>query len=222
MIQINNIRKKYGSSIILHGMTLRLEKGKAYGIVGENGAGKSTLFRCLAGLEHYQGNVIMEEHCRIGYLPDTPYFYPLVTGKEFLEFCLKAAHLPCTGEEINQYNKLFNLPLNSYPSKYSLGMRKRLMLMALMMQKCDFYIMDEPFNGLDVAGVIILKDWIVKRKREGSTFLISSHIISALTDICETLAYIHQGKMMKTYEGKEAVPKVIEDDLKKYILKEDI
>ena len=96
------------------------------------------------------------------------------------------------------------------------------MLMALMMQKCDFYIMDEPFNGLDVAGVIILKDWIVKRKREGSTFLISSHIISALTDICETLAYIHQGKMMKTYEGKEAVPKVIEGDLKKYILKEDI
>lgn len=166
MIQINNIRKKYGSSVILHGMTLRLEKSKAYGIVGENGAGKSTLFRCLAGLEHYQGNVIMEEHCRIGYLPDTPYFYPLVTGKEFLEFCLKAAHLPCTGEEINQYNKLFHLPLNSYPSKYSLGMRKRLMLMALMMQKCDFYIMDEPFNGLDVAGVIILKDWIVKRKRE--------------------------------------------------------
>ena len=222
MIQINNIRKKYGSSVILHGMTLRLEKGKAYGIVGENGAGKSTLFRCLAGLEHYQGNVIMEKHCRIGYLPDTPYFYPLVTGKEFLEFCLKAAHLPCTGEEINQYNKLFHLPLDSYPSKYSLGMRKRLMLMALMMQKCDFYIMDEPFNGLDVAGVIILKDWIVKRKREGSTFLISSHIISALTDICETLAYIHQGKMMKTYEGKEAVPKVIEDDLKKYILKENI
>ena len=72
MIQINNIRKKYGSSVILHGMTLRLEKSKAYGIVGENGAGKSTLFRCLAGLEHYQGNVIMEEHCRIGYLPDTP------------------------------------------------------------------------------------------------------------------------------------------------------
>ena len=69
MIQINNIRKKYGSSVILHGMTLRLEKSKAYGIVGENGAGKSTLFRCLAGLEHYQGNIIMEEHCRIGYLP---------------------------------------------------------------------------------------------------------------------------------------------------------
>jgi ABC-2 type transport system ATP-binding protein len=156
---------------------------------------------------------VTDHPIRIGHLPDTPYFYPLVTGKEFLDFCIKAGNVECSDKDIYQLNELFNLPLNKFPSKYSLGMRKRLMVMALMLCPNDLYIMDELFNGLDIAGVIILKKWINKRKQEGSSFLLSSHMISALTDTCDIVSYIYQGRIIKTYLQGRITAEGIEQEL---------
>ena len=217
MISIHQLVKKYGSNTILNNITLQLNKGGVYGVMGENRAGKSTLFRCVSGLERYEGSIVFEKELRIGYLPDIPYFYPMVTGREFIEFCLSASKVKYFPEKIDVLNKQFKLPLDKFPSKYSLGMRKRLMLLVLMLQDCDFYVMDEPFNGLDLVGTLILKKWIEEEKRKERVILLSSHIISSLTDICDELVYIHAGEVVKTfYQGRTSL-----GEIEKY-LKEQI
>lgn len=210
MVSISQLTKRYGSHTVLDGITLHLEQGHIYGIMGENGAGKSTLFRCIAALERYEGTITLAPNTRIGYLSDVPYFYPMVTGREFIRFCLDASHISCSDTDIEAKNELFHLPLDKFPSKYSLGMRKRLMLLVLMLQECDFYILDEPFNGLDLMGTLILKRWINECRQQGRTIPLSSHIVSSLTDLCDELYHIHHGQIAHTFQHGEATPTDIE------------
>lgn len=210
MVSISQLTKRYGSHVVLNGISLQLEQRRVYGIMGENGAGKSTLFRCIAGLERHEGTVALAPGTRIGYLPDVPYFYPMVTGREFIRFCLDASCISCTDADIEAKNELFLLPLDKFPSKYSLGMRKRLMLLVLMLQECDFYILDEPFSGLDLMGTLLLKRWIGECRQQGRTVLLSSHIVSSLTDLCDELSHIHHGQIVRTFHHGEATPTEIE------------
>ena len=87
--------------------------------------------------------------------------------------------------------------------------------MALILQKSDFYILDEPFNGLDLAGSIILKKWIGILKSEGKTIFFSSHIISVMTDVCDKIYFLHEGKIKHIYDNQSASE--IENDIIKYI-----
>lgn len=215
MVSISHLAKRYGSQAVLDGISLYLKRGRVYGIMGENGAGKSTLFRCIAGLERYGGTITVAPGIRIGYMPDIPYFYPMVTGREFIRFCLDAANVKYSDENIEVKNELFHLPLDKFPSKYSLGMRKRLMLLVLMLQECDFYILDEPFNGLDLMGTLVLKRWIGECRSRGCTVLLSSHIVSSLTDLCDELSYIHHGQIIRTFHHGEATSAEIEVYLEK-------
>ena len=103
--------------------------------MGENGAGKSTLFRCIAGIELYDGTVIVSEDKQIGYMGDTPFYYSYVTGMEHIEFCLRAKGKDVGRDEIERLNDKFALPLGRYASRYSMGMKKRLMLLTIMLQE---------------------------------------------------------------------------------------
>jgi len=91
MIEVKNLTKKYGSQVCLDNVCLSMEEGKIYGMVGENGAGKSTLFRCITNFENYDGEVEIPNGLTIGYLSDTPFYYTYVTGREYIEFCMKAS-----------------------------------------------------------------------------------------------------------------------------------
>lgn len=216
MIKINHLSKKFSGKYVLEDINYTFNIGKVYGIMGENGAGKSTLFKCIMGLESYSGDVITLNPLTVGYLNDTPFFYSFVTGMEYIEFCLKARKLPVNRQTISELNKKFALPLERYASNYSLGMKKRLMIMTLMLQNNDFVIMDEPFNGLDLAGTILLKQWISKMRENGNCIVLSSHIISVLTDICDDISYIHNGKIVANYSGKSS--EEIEQDISKLYL----
>lgn len=218
-MQISNLTKRYGSRIVLSDISLHLAKGQIYGIMGENGAGKSTLFRCVSGLEKHEGTVSLDDGTRVGYLNDTPYFYPLVTAKEFVEFSLKARNEAINEAEINGLNRKFRLPLQQYPSRYSMGMKKRLMLFILMLQHNDIYILDEPFNGLDLEGCILLRKWLNDMRGRGKLIIVSSHIISALTDICNEIFYIHQGRIASSFKDKNAAE--IEAEIGKFIMNDN-
>lgn len=204
MIEIKHLSKKYLGKTALCDINCAFEKGHVYGFIGENGAGKSTLFRCIMKIEKYKGEVNIAPNTSIGYLDDTPYFYSFVTGKEYLEFCLKAKRIPINDSKIEELNTKFQLPLHRYASNYSLGMKKRLVLMALILEDNDLNVMDEPFNGLDLAGTIILKQWIQQVKHENKTIVLSSHIISSLTDICDEISYIHASRIVDHYQNKSA------------------
>ena len=218
-MQISNLTKRYGSRIVLSDISLHLAKGRIYGIMGENGAGKSTLFRCVSGLEKHEGTVSLDDGTRVGYLNDIPYFYPLVTAKEFVEFSLKARNEAINEAEINGLNRKFRLPLQQYPSRYSMGMKKRLMLFILMLQHNDIYILDEPFNGLDLEGCILLRKWLNDMRGQGKLIIVSSHIISALTDICNEIFYIHQGRIVGSFKDKTAAE--IETEIGKFIMNDN-
>ena len=197
MINIENLSKSYGNKKVLNNINLSLEKGKVYGIVGENGAGKTTLFRCIAGLEPYYGKIESELDKikdRTGLLATHPYFFSKITGWEYLQLLSVARKIK--QQDFNQKN-IFNLPLNQYASTYSTGMKKKLALMGVLIQKNDFYILDEPFNGVDIQSNIIITEIIKELKSLNKTVIISSHIFSTLNDTCDEIYLLKNGQFTK-------------------------
>lgn len=217
MVTITHVNKHFGDLQVLRNISLSFEYGKVYGLMGENGAGKSTLFRCIVGLEHYKGVIDLDNRERhLGYLPDIPYYYTYVTGYEYIEFCLSARGMKITRDAIDRANEHFRLPLRKFATRYSLGMKKRLALLALILQDHDILVLDEPFNGMDLAGCILLKQWIRNLRKQGKLIIVSSHIISSLTDICDEIYYMHEGEVVQHYKGQSADS--IEQDISKHYL----
>lgn len=203
MIRISNLSKSFGSRMVLENINLELEKGKVYGIVGENGAGKTTLFRCISGLENHQGTVECDYgNCKdfLGYLPTEPYFFSKITGREYLKLLCNARNVTCN--DLNEKN-IFDLPLDEYAVKYSTGMKKKLAVTALLVQKNEFFILDEPFNGVDIHSNIIISEIIQQLKKKGKTIVISSHIFSTLNETCDELLLLKNGVIIKRVVKEE-------------------
>ncbi|MDR2907099.1 MAG: ABC transporter ATP-binding protein, partial [Bacteroidales bacterium] len=187
MISIHDLHKNFGSKQALKNINIRFENGKVYGIVGENGAGKTTLFRCIAGLENYDGQINSEHNPlknHLGLLFTEPFFFTKITGKEYIRLLCNARQKEMPDIEARN---IFDLPLNQYASTYSTGMKKKLALMAILLQENQYLILDEPFNGVDIHSNIIIVDIIRKLKTLGKTVVISSHVFSTLSDTCDEL-----------------------------------
>lgn len=198
MISIEKLSKHYGKNQVLESINIRFEKGKVYGIVGENGSGKTTLFRCIAGLEKYDGQVksgfkVLKNH--LGLLMTEPFFFAKITGIEYLRLLGNARNKKLENVEDNN---IFNLPLNQYASTYSTGMKKKLALTAILLQGNDCFILDEPFNGVDIQSNIIIAEIIHKLKSLKKTILISSHIFSTLAETCDEIHLLENGKLTKS------------------------
>ena len=131
MIEIRGLSKQFGAQEVLRDVNLTLHPGTLHGLVGANGAGKTTLLHCLYGLHaDYQGTVHETTGLPIrpntGLLPYEPYFYPRLTGREYLEFTLQARGRPLV--DFEPWNQLLELPLDQYAEEYSAGMKKKLAL----------------------------------------------------------------------------------------------
>ncbi|KOY86455.1 ABC transporter ATP-binding protein [bacterium 336/3] len=214
MITIENLSKVYGKHQILKNIQMSLEKGKVYGIVGENGAGKTTLFKCIAGLEDFEGSIhsLLEPIKNyIGYLQTESYFFSKMTGKEYIHLLCHARNIQNTDFE----NKnIFDLPLNEYVTSYSTGMKKKLALTAILMQENQIFILDEPFNGVDIQSNLMIVEIIKKLKILGKTVLISSHIFSTLYEICDEIHLLREGTFIK-----KALPdefKALEEEMRDF------
>jgi ABC-type multidrug transport system, ATPase component len=197
MISIQKISKNYGTKQVLKDINILFDKGKVYGVVGENGAGKTTLFRCIAGLEDYNGQISsdlnpLKNH--LGLLLTEPFFFTKITGKEYIRLLCNARKKEIS--EIDEKN-IFDLPLNQYASTYSTGMKKKLALLAILLQENQYFILDEPFNGVDIHSNIIIIDLIRQLKALGKTVIISSHIFSTLSDTCDEIYLLKNGKIVK-------------------------
>jgi ABC-2 type transport system ATP-binding protein len=212
MIHIKGLSKHYGCNEVLKNIHLDFSNGKVYGVVGENGAGKTTLFRCIAGLEDYQGEISSEYSPlknHLGLLLTEPYFFSKITGAEYIRLLCNARRIK-TGDIENR--NIFDLPLNQYASTYSTGMKKKLALTAILMQENRYYILDEPFNGVDIQSNIILTEIVKKLKALDKIVIISSHIFSTLSDTCDEIHLMRKGKQIKTVQQSEF--KNLEDEMK--------
>lgn len=200
MIEARNLSKKYGTNAVLKNINIQFDKGKVYGIVGENGAGKTTLFRCIAGLENYEGEIIsdldpLKNH--LGLLLTEPYFFQKITGTEYIRLLCNARNVKIA--DIESRN-IFDLPLNHYASVYSTGMKKKLALTAILLQGNDYFILDEPFNGVDIHSNMLITEIIHKLRELKKTVIISSHIFSTLGETCDEIHLLSNGEFVKSVQ----------------------
>ena len=198
MIKIKELSKLFGNKEVLKNLSMEFSKGNVYGIVGENGAGKTTLFRCIAGLESYSGEIIsdvMPLKNHLGLLLTEPFFFSMMTGREYIRLLCNARGK--TNVDIDNKN-IFDLPLDQYASTYSTGMKKKLAITAILLQENEYFILDEPFNGVDIQSNIILTEIILKLKELNKIVIISSHIFSTLSDTCDEIHLLRKGEQIKS------------------------
>lgn len=203
MIEIKNLSKNFGSHEVLKNINIQFDNGKVYGIVGENGAGKTTLFKCISDLEDYDGMIISNPNPiknHLGLLLTEPFFFQKITGKEYIQLLINARNIHI--DDIEARN-IFDLPLNQYASTYSTGMKKKLALTAILLQANDYFILDEPFNGVDIKSNIIITELIHKLKDLGKTVILSSHIFSTLSDTCDEIHLLSQGSFVRSVEKSD-------------------
>ena len=202
MLEVRNLNVSFKNQKVLQGFNLNIENGEIVGILGKNGAGKTTFFESLFRNVKFSGEIILEnQHLKreqISYLETENYFYPYITGKEYLSYF----------KEINnsKYIELiekFNLPLNKFVQYYSSGMQKKLALIGMLLLDKPINILDEPFNGVDFEGVHILYDIIGNLKSENKIVIVSSHIIETLFHTCDKIAILQNGQIEKIYEKSE-------------------
>lgn len=212
MIRINGLSKNYGNKNVLKDIHMEFSRGKVYGIVGENGAGKTTLFRCIAGLESYHGEIISEIHPlknHLGLLFAEPFFFSKITGKEYIQLlCNARGKKKMKIEEKN----IFDLPLHQYASTYSTGMKKKLALTAILLQENECFILDEPFNGVDIQSNILITEIILKLKELNKTVIVSSHIFSTLNETCDEIHLLSKGEQIKSVQKIDF--KALEEEMK--------
>jgi ABC-2 type transport system ATP-binding protein len=200
MIKMNDLSKVFGDKEVLKNVSMEFYKGNVYGIVGENGAGKTTLFRCIAGLESYSGEIIsdvtpLKNH--LGLLLTDPFFFSMITGREYIRLLCNARGK--TNLDIDSKN-IFDLPLHQYASTYSTGMKKELAITAILLQENEYFILDEPFNGVDIQSNIILTEIILKLKELNKIVIISSHIFSTLSETCDEIHLLRKGEQIKSVQ----------------------
>lgn len=202
MLEIKNISVSFKDKNVLQNLNLEIEEGIILGILGKNGAGKTTLFESLYQSQKYNGEILWKNQKllrqNISYLETENYFYPYITGREYLSYFAKDK-LPKTIELAEK----FQLSLDKYVQYYSSGMKKKLALIGMLMLDKPINILDEPFNGVDFEGVHLLYDIIRELKQSNKMVIISSHIIETLFHTCDRIVTLENGLISNIFEKSD-------------------
>ncbi|MBS7230318.1 ABC transporter ATP-binding protein [Flavobacterium psychroterrae] len=197
MLTIHIDQKKYNDHIILENIKINIDKPGIYGVIGKNGHGKTTLFKCMLGLEKFQGNCIINNEKVLlqntAWIPTEPTIYGELTAKEFYYFY---AHL--LDLKKSRFQPLFHVPENQLIREFSTGMKKKTYLNAVFQKEFLIYILDEPFNGLDLESNYLLMNYIRELSKRSIIF-ISSHILEILYKDCDKI-FLLKSKNIQEFE----------------------
>lgn len=213
IIEIKNLKKKFGSFTALDGVNLEIKEGEIYGFIGPNGAGKTTTIRCLLGiLQATEGEVkvfnkdawneAVEIHKKIAYVPGDVNLWDNLTGGEVIDLfiTLQGTNNKKRKEELI---KKFDFDPSKKCGTYSKGNRQKVALIAALASESDFYILDEPTSGLDPLMEEVFKECVLELKKQKKTVLLSSHILSEIEELCDKISIIRNGKIIETGTMKE-------------------
>ena len=202
MLEIRDLSVSFKDKNVLRSLNLKVEEGSVIGLLGKNGAGKTTLFESLYQNQKYSGEILWHkeklQRKSISYLETENYFYPYITGKEYLEYFSQHKE-----NSLKELTEKFRLPLNKFVQDYSSGMKKKIALMGMLMLDKPINILDEPFNGVDFEGVHILYEIIRELKDKNKIVLISSHIIETLFHTCDKIAILQDGIIRNIFERSD-------------------
>lgn len=216
IIETKNLTKVYGEQTVVNSVNLHIEKGSIYGLLGRNGAGKTTIMKMILGLtdisngevsvfnQNIKGNE-KKIYPRIGAIIETPGFYPNLTGTENLEIfaMLRGTAFP---NAVKNALEVVGLPYKDKKlfGNYSLGMKQRLGIANAIIHDPEVLILDEPTNGLDPIGIAEVRDFIKDLSvKKGKTILISSHILSEITLLADTVGIIDKGVLLEENSMEE-------------------
>ena len=229
IVEIKELFKTIDKEEILSDINLQIAEGEIYGLLGPNGAGKTTLMKCMLSLLTITSGSIeifgknLQEHreeilSQVGSIIETPIFYENCTAKEILE--IHAQYMGKNITELDIINTLRMVGLKNTTKKvkeFSLGMRQRLGLARAFLTKPRLLILDEPINGLDPVGIQEIRNLLqLLSKKHGITILISSHILSEISQIADKIGVIKNGSMIEQVYMKELMKENI--DLEEFFM----
>ncbi|MGI9534812.1 MAG: ABC transporter ATP-binding protein [Thermodesulfobacteriota bacterium] len=216
MLKIENLVKDYSTGFfskkvrVLRGVNFNVTKGEVFGFIGPNGAGKTTTFKSILGFVGVTSGTIkifdvdnndVAVKSKIGYLPESPYFYDYLTGEELLNFMGQLHGVPrdILTKRVDILLEKVNMghARKVQLRKYSKGMLQRIGIAQSLINDPDFLILDEPMSGLDPIGRREIKEIIIEQKELGKTVLLSSHILSDVESLCDRVGVILNGNVVK-------------------------
>lgn len=211
MIITENLRKTFGDKAAVHGLNLSVAQGEFFCFLGPNGAGKTTTIKMLTGLlrptsgvatiggHDIQANPVAAKQL-LGYVPDHPFLYEKLTGREFMRFVAGVYNMPPGHLEAHcdSLLEMFEiLPVgDQLIENYSHGMRQKLSFASCFLHDPRIVIVDEPWVGLDPKNIRFVKDYLKQRTRDGLTVFMSTHTLSIAEEIADRIGIINNGKLL--------------------------
>jgi len=207
ILKIDSVSKRYGNTRAVNNLSLKVNKGDIYGILGPNGSGKTTILAVILGIIRQNSGSFYwfnsEKNVKtksIGALLETPNFYSYLSLEKNLEIVAKIKKLETysiddvlekTGLLERKYSKYYTL---------SLGMKQRLALSSILLGEPGILVLDEPTNGLDPEGIADVRDMIIKEAKKGKTIILASHILDEVQKTCTHVAILKKGEILQCGE----------------------
>ena len=211
MIELSNVSKRYGSKLAVDDLSLHIKAGELFAFLGPNGAGKTTTIKILCGLlfpstgiARVGGFDVVTEGDKarelLSYVPDQPYLYEKLSGREFLHFIAELYGLPrdSARRRIGEMIELFNLQefVDDLTERYSHGMRQRTVFAAALVHQPKVLIVDEPTVGLDPRSIRLLKDLLRAEASRGTTVFLSTHSLDIAQELADRIGIVDHGKLI--------------------------
>jgi ABC-2 type transport system ATP-binding protein len=209
MIEVLGVTKTFGTKVAVDGLDLHVRRGELFAFLGPNGAGKTTTIKMVCGLLAPTSGVVrvggyaatrQEARQLLAYVPDQPYLYEKLTGREFLRFVVEMYGLDRRGAErrIAELIETFEMAdyVDDLCESYSQGMKQRIVFASALVHNPQVLVVDEPLVGLDPRSARIVKDLFVAQVRSGVAVLMSTHLLSIAEELADTIGIIDHGRML--------------------------
>ncbi len=209
MLEITDLTKRYGRTVAVDGLSLKVAAGEVLALLGPNGAGKTTTIRCVTGLAKIDSGTIriggmdlseqpLETKALLGFVPDRAWFYPKVTGRELLRYIAGVRKLTQADSTISGLLERFGLKdaADRLTESYSHGMRQRLAFCVALLGDPKLFISDEPMVGLDVHGHRLVKQLFRDMAGQGKTVILTTHTLSVAQEIADRIALVDRGRLV--------------------------
>lgn len=222
MLKLVNLTKKFGNFVAVNNVNLVINSGDFFGFLGQNGAGKTTTIKMITGLySPTSGSVLIdgidiqknpiEAKQLIGYIPDQPFLYEKLTGREFLYFCgglyqIEKKQLKYKIEETIDQLKIEQW-FDKRTEEYSQGMKQRITIASALLHDPKLVVVDEPMVGLDPQSSLVVKNVLIQKASEGVAIFMSTHSLNVAEEICSRIGIIKDGQMILE-DRKEAIEQV--------------
>ena len=222
MLKLTNLSKKFGNFTAVNNINIEINAGDFFGFLGQNGAGKTTTIKMITGLYaptngtvHIGGFDIQKNNIEAkrltGYIPDQPFLYEKLTGKEFLYFCgglykIEKGKLKNKIDETIDQLKIEQW-INKRTEEYSQGMKQRIAIASALLHDPQLLVVDEPMVGLDPQSALVVKNVLKEKSSQGVAIFMSTHSLNVAEEVCSRIGIIKDGQMIFE-DNKEIVEEI--------------